>query len=374
MDIPHFLFELSGFAEEIDQKLWLVGGCVRDYLLGQALLDYDLACDEDAIELAKHLQDKHQCQIVALHKPFGTAKIKLPNVETPVDLATLRSETYDYPGALPKVTYPAPLELDLIRRDFTINALALRLQPDGKGELVDLFDGKLDLKDKTIRVLHEKSYWEDPTRIIRAARFATRFEGRLSAEDYLQIQNSLQDAALHNMIERVRGARVGIELKRLLELENWLKGAELLSELDAWSLCKDNLSISLQKPYFSLDAWQGRLAWILWNNHASIVSIFSQLLIEARFQRQITLLQKLLNPKFYPSLKAFNEVKSLDRSFQNLLFSLLPQVHELMPLMQLAAQKLDAIELQQRGFAGAALGHEMERLFQQHFKAELSDR
>lgn len=368
MEIPSFLFEISAFAQKNGQQLYLVGGCVRDYLLGVELADYDLICDVNALELARFLEREGIAKVDSLHEAFGTAKVTILSNSQKVDLATLRSESYEFPGALPLVDYPAPIELDLKRRDFTINALALRLFSNGTTKLTDLFDGVKDLNNKTIRVLHPVSYWEDPTRIIRAARFATRFGAQIAQEDYLLIQKALLDPAIRSLIERVRGVRVGIELKRLLELPAWLQGAQLLTELDAWSLCAEDLNINLQEPHYQLLSWQSRLAWVLWNNYSSIISIFTNLGIEAKFQKQIVAVRKIIGNEISISLKLLNEIKSLDEDFRNLLFCLKPELHDSFSLMQKALSLIDTSLLIQQGFAGPAIAIEMEKIFQQNFE------
>jgi tRNA nucleotidyltransferase/poly(A) polymerase len=144
------------------ERAYLVGGAVRDLLLGAEHPDLDLAVEGDAVELARRLG----AEPVA-HERFSTATVDLDGVR--VDLARTRAETYPHPGALPEVE-PAPLERDLARRDFTVNAMALPL--DGRGQLVDPHGGRVDLRAGLLRVLHPGSFADDPTRALRAARYA----------------------------------------------------------------------------------------------------------------------------------------------------------------------------------------------------------
>jgi len=162
------LATLEGVAE-LRSKLsgvdaWLVGGAVRDLLRGEGRADLDIAVVEDAAEVASRLGPPDTAA-----EAFGTASVPLDGVR--VDIARARRETYAHPGALPTVE-PAPLADDLARRDFTVNAMALPLF--GEVELVDPYSGTADLGAGLLRVLHADSFRDDPTRALRAARYAAR--------------------------------------------------------------------------------------------------------------------------------------------------------------------------------------------------------
>jgi len=159
-------------AEGRAVALYLVGGSVRDLLLEREQLDLDIAVAGDAIDLAQALAAAADGR-VAVHPSFGTASVKGPFFS--VDLAQTRAEEYPHPGALP-VVRPASLEEDLARRDFTVNAMALRLTRPQAGRLVDPHAGRQDLERRAIRVLHDGSFRDDATRMLRAV----RYEGRLS--------------------------------------------------------------------------------------------------------------------------------------------------------------------------------------------------
>ena len=152
--------------------LYLVGGTVRDMLLGRGRTDLDLAVEGDPAELARRLGGE-----VVEHERFSTAKVRLGAAL--IDLARTRGETYPEPGALPEVR-PAGIDEDLSRRDFTINAMALPL--GGEPELLDPHGGRGDLAAGLLRVLHDGSFADDPTRALRAARYAARFGLELEAE------------------------------------------------------------------------------------------------------------------------------------------------------------------------------------------------
>lgn len=164
------LREAGEIAAKHGVPLYLVGGCVRDLLLGRPVLDLDLVAEGDAPALAGWLAADLQGQATA-RSQFGTVKLRAG--ETTLDLATARTERYAQPGALPTVQ-PSTIVPDLKRRDFAINAMAVRLAPSRFGELVDPFDGVGDLYAKTLRVLHRMSFIDDATRILRGVRYEAR--------------------------------------------------------------------------------------------------------------------------------------------------------------------------------------------------------
>jgi len=160
-------------VREAGEPAYLVGGAVRDLLLGRGRADIDLVVEGDAAAFASRFGAD-----VISHERFGTAKVDLAGHE--LDVASARSETYPHPGALPEVQVGARLEDDLARRDFTINAMAIPLH--GSPELIDPYKGEADLAAKRLRVLHARSFVDDPTRAIRAARYAARFGFELEPE------------------------------------------------------------------------------------------------------------------------------------------------------------------------------------------------
>jgi tRNA nucleotidyltransferase (CCA-adding enzyme) len=165
--------ELEAVRDAASDPVYAVGGAVRDLLLGRDRADLDLVVEGDAAALAARLGAEPR-----EHERFGTAKVEIDGHE--VDIAAARSETYAHPGALPDVTVPAGIEADLGRRDFTINAMAIPL--DGEPRLIDPYGGEADLEAGLLRVLHGRSFVDDPTRAIRAARYAARFGFELEPE------------------------------------------------------------------------------------------------------------------------------------------------------------------------------------------------
>jgi tRNA nucleotidyltransferase (CCA-adding enzyme) len=194
-------------ASELGQELYLVGGVVRDLLLGRANFDFDLVVEGDAISLARKLAKDSQAKLT-VHSHFGTAKLDYPGFS--LDLATARSETYGKPGALPTVK-PGSLNDDLIRRDFSINAMALHLNPQRFGELIDLYHGKEDLERCLIRILHPKSFIDDATRILRAIRYEQRLGFKLDAETEKLLRHNVA------MLDTISGDRIRHELELILK-------------------------------------------------------------------------------------------------------------------------------------------------------------
>jgi tRNA nucleotidyltransferase (CCA-adding enzyme) len=168
------LEEIGRLAERRETRAYAVGGCVRDWLLGIAeTTDLDVAVEGDGIAFARALGRAVGTPVTS-HEPFGTATLLLEKPRLRVDVATCRKETYAKPAAYPRVA-PGTLRDDLRRRDFTINAMALAIDPRRFGTLVDPFGGRRDLRTKTLRVLHRRSFLDDPSRILRGVRFAQRF-------------------------------------------------------------------------------------------------------------------------------------------------------------------------------------------------------
>lgn len=203
----------SNLAQEMSMPLFVVGGFVRDLLLGEPTLDMDLVVEGDAIELARRLARQVGARARS-HRRFGTAKIILEGREEEfgipsLDFASARMEFYAHSAALPEVEQSS-IKADLHRRDFTINTLAIRLDPPHYGRLLDFYGGEQDLREGLIRVLHSLSFIEDPTRILRAARFEQRLGFTIEARTAELIDTALP------MLTRVTGERIRHELYLIL--------------------------------------------------------------------------------------------------------------------------------------------------------------
>lgn len=167
--------ELEAVREAAEEPVYLVGGAVRDLLLGRTRADVDLVVVGDAVALAARLGGAER-----EHERFGTVKVDVSGHE--IDVATARTEAYPEPGALPEVAPAASIEADLGRRDFTVNAMAIPLQ--GGAQLIDPRGGREDLEEGVLRVLHPRSFEDDPMRAIRAARYGSRFGFALEPETF----------------------------------------------------------------------------------------------------------------------------------------------------------------------------------------------
>ncbi len=215
----HMVQVVGEIAATLSTPLYIVGGPVRDLLLGQRPTDLDMVVETNAIPLARRLQTSFGGEIY-VHDRFGTAKwqmttavwhklapqANLDNVPTSIDFVTARTEFYAEPSALPEVSY-ASIKLDLHRRDFTINTLAVRLDGDHLGQLLDFYGGRRDLEAGVIRVLHSLSFVDDPTRVLRAVRFEQRLGFTIEPRTADLLQESLE------MLERVSGDRIRHEIE-----------------------------------------------------------------------------------------------------------------------------------------------------------------
>jgi len=232
--------ELAPVREAGGDRVYLVGGAVRDLLLGRGRADIDLVVEGDAAALAERLGAE-----VTSHERFGTAKVKLDEHE--VDIAGARSESYPRPGALPVVKPGADLAADLRRRDFTINAMAIPLR--GEVRLIDPHGGEADLATRQLRVLHDDSFVDDPTRALRAARYASRFG--------LGLEERTAELIREADLSTVSADRREAELRRLAAEENAPEGFALLAE---WGLLElRDEGVELVKKAAELlgdDPWQ----------------------------------------------------------------------------------------------------------------------
>lgn len=210
-DLKAIFEHCSKIASQSGFKLYLIGGIVRDMLLNKQSLDIDITIEGNAIEFAKILKKKIGVKILSIHKDFGTVKIELLGQK--IDLASTRSESYPKKGHLPHVDeIGCSLEKDVLRRDFTINSLAMSLNQDNFADLIDYTGGFKDLKNKKIKILHEKSFIDDPTRIIRALKYSTRLGFELDKKTLKQ-----QEEYLKNINYDMCYKRVKQEIKKTFE-------------------------------------------------------------------------------------------------------------------------------------------------------------
>ncbi|MEH2434376.1 MAG: CBS domain-containing protein [Nostoc sp.] len=269
--VPQLWQLLTTASQEAEKRGWhlyLVGGAVRDLLLAEAtsgtlmIKDIDLVVDGfhksadvgAGVELAKALQQLYPAARLEIHGAFQTAALlwhKDPELGSLwVDIATARTEFYPYPAANPEVE-ASSIRQDLYRRDFTINALALRLTTPRAGELLDFFGGLLDLQAKQIRVLHPNSFIEDPTRIYRGVRFAVRFGFQIEpqTEEFIRyaINSGVYDrTAQENSRTPALQTRLKTELKHILEAPYWKSALQLLDNLGALQCIHPTLKLDAE--------------------------------------------------------------------------------------------------------------------------------
>jgi tRNA nucleotidyltransferase (CCA-adding enzyme) len=204
---------------------FIVGGIVRDLILGKKNLDLDIVAEGEAIKLGNSLARELGATIV-VHKKFGTCTLYTKD-KLKIDIATARREVYEKPAALPTVQFSS-LKEDLIRRDFTINAMAVSVNPGSFGQLIDFFGGERDLSRGRIKVLHDGSFIDDPTRIFRAVRFEARFAFAIDHRTGELIKNAL-DAS---MFDKVEPQRIRDELVLILKEPEGLRAIRRMAELD----------------------------------------------------------------------------------------------------------------------------------------------
>lgn len=199
--------KIGHFADENGYKVYIVGGVVRDILLGKKNLDLDITVEGDCLTFAKKIAVRLKAQL-KIYEQFQTATLTLKD-GVRIDLAMTRQEKYASAAVLPEVS-PGSINDDLFRRDFTINAMAIVINKERFGELIDLYKGSEDLNNKCIRILHPRSFIDDPTRILRAV----RFEQRLGFQIEAKTLRCLKDSIRKNLDLKVKPPRHFAEFKK----------------------------------------------------------------------------------------------------------------------------------------------------------------
>ena len=240
-------------ATEIGYSAYVVGGFVRDLFLYRANEDIDIVIEGDGIAFAKKYAEKCNARIHA-HEKFGTAVIIFSD-GFKIDVASARMEYYKFPAALPTVEMSS-IKLDMFRRDFTINTLAIHLNHDRFGRLIDFFAAQKDIKGKSIRALHNLSFVEDPTRAFRAIRFEQRFGftiGKLTS-------GLIKNAVKMDFFKRLSGRRVFNELRQILEEENPVPAVKRLCDYKLVKAIHPSIEIN-EKIILLLNSVKKVLSW-----------------------------------------------------------------------------------------------------------------
>jgi len=255
--ITVLLREIGETAAALGCNAYVAGGFVRDLLLHVKNTDIDIVIEGDGILFAKALAEQRH-GIVHPHEKFGTATVLFPD-QTRIDVATARLEYYEYPAAMPTVEHSS-IKLDLYRRDFTINAMAIHLNPTQFGTLVDYFNCQNDLKERRIQVLHNLSFVEDPTRIFRAIRFEGRLDFTITRHTEKLIKNTVQ----MNLFDRFEEPRFFHELKLILSEDDPIPALKRMASFKLfpflWPDLRPNLEIDRRFLHFLTQASQA-ISW-----------------------------------------------------------------------------------------------------------------
>ncbi len=289
------LRRISEIAARLNVSLFIVGGFVRDLLLGAPSLDFDLVVEGNAITLARQVASESGGRVVA-HSHFGTAKWHLPenSALSTLDFVSARTEFYAHPSALPEVEH-ASIKLDLHRRDFTLNTLALSLDRNTFGDVLDFWGGERDLRDGLIRVLHSLSFVDDPTRMLRAVRFEQRFGFHLEARTAELLAHALP------LLNRVSGDRIRHELDLILQEADPARYLARLAELGILAQLHPDLTANgdLPRHFAALSTRHSALntqwsAWLSSLPSAALEAVLSRLAFPAKVAnviKQVTALR-----------------------------------------------------------------------------------
>jgi len=313
-EIKDLISQASDSAYSNNMSVYLVGGFVRDLILGVKNLDLDIVVEGDGIKFAEVLSQKLNVGLIR-HRRFGTATVILKKY-LKVDIATARQEYYPQPAHLPEVTRGV-LKDDLARRDFTINAMAISINRQDFGRFVDCFGGRQDLANKKIRILHNLSFIDDPTRILRAIRFEQRYNFKIEPKTL----NLLREANGLNMLERVSRERLRDELILILEEGHPLKPLNRTKELIGFDFINSGLSLSKKTLVFlrsvesqiswfkkkypkrrNLDAWLIYFIGLIDQLNINNIKLICKKFAFRRGEEKRILIYKKLNPKFIKEL------------------------------------------------------------------------
>ncbi|UUV18486.1 CBS domain-containing protein [Fusobacteria bacterium ZRK30] len=242
--VPEELLKLLKVIEAVskkrDEKVFLVGGIVRDLILGINNKDIDIVVEGDGIKFALELKEMLGAKKVRIHEKFKTAVVVVHD-DLKLDIASSRLEYYEYPTSLPVVEY-GNIRDDMYRRDFSINAMALEIDSYNFGKLIDFYSGYDDLANKKIRILHNLSFIEDPTRIIRAFRFAARYGFELEKDTEIFLKNAIDDGFL----KKISWPRVKQELEILFSDKNLTRGMGFLNKYNVFKEINSNIEYDLE--------------------------------------------------------------------------------------------------------------------------------
>jgi tRNA nucleotidyltransferase (CCA-adding enzyme) len=234
------LAAIGAAAERHGAGAFLVGGVVRDIILGFPVTDLDVTVEGDAVEVAREWAQSAGGTVKGLTR-FGTCKVDAGPAGV-IDFASTRTENYKRPGALPDVA-PSDIESDLARRDFALNAMAVDLSPGSYGELLDPFNGWDDIRKRELRVLHDKSFTDDPTRVLRGIRFAARYGYRFNPATGVLVADCVSGGCLRT----ISGKRLLRELRLIFLEEKAASGLKLLDKHGVLESISPDLALGSRK-------------------------------------------------------------------------------------------------------------------------------
>ncbi|MBM4322782.1 MAG: CBS domain-containing protein [Deltaproteobacteria bacterium] len=273
--IRNLLIEFGRVGDDLGYSIFGVGGFVRDLLMRVENYDIDIVVEGDGIRFAEEFEKRFPCRI-RTHKKFGTALILFSD-GLKVDVATARLEVYDSPAALPTVEQGS-IKADLYRRDFTINTLAIQLNPRAFGELIDFFGGVKDIKEKVIRVLHNLSFVEDPTRVYRAIRFEQRFNLQIGKHT----QNLIKNAVKMGIFDKLSGGRILSEYILICQEEDPIPALKRMRDFNLFHFLHPHLKLDAEKV-------------ALFEQIHHVISWFDLLFLEERYERWLIYFHGLID-------------------------------------------------------------------------------
>ncbi|HGJ67657.1 TPA: CCA tRNA nucleotidyltransferase [bacterium] len=224
-------------SKKLGYSAYVVGGFVRDLILGRPNLDIDIIIEGDGIDFAMKFAEINKGKAKS-HKRFGTSVVTMKD-GFKIDIVTARTEIYEHPGALPTVKFGS-IKDDLYRRDFTINAMAINLD---NGDLVDFLDGMSDLKNEKIKIIHDRSFLDDPTRIFRAIRFEQRFSFNIDK----QTEKLLKEAIEKDFLNTITRQRIRNEILLILDEENSTEPLRRMEKLNLIRYIHPEISLTKEK-------------------------------------------------------------------------------------------------------------------------------
>jgi tRNA nucleotidyltransferase (CCA-adding enzyme) len=249
----HLLETIAGIGDRTGVSVYVVGGFARDLLLGIDNQDVDLVVEGDGIDFAQTLAETLSARVKS-HVKFGTSVVILPD-ESRLDVATARLEYYTHPAALPTVE-KSSIKADLYRRDFSINTLAIRLNGKNRFCLIDYFNGERDLKEGVLRVLHNLSFIEDPSRLFRAIRFEQRFSFRMGKQTEAFMKNAIK----RRLVDQLSPSRLLNELVNIFKEKEALKCIRRMSDLNLLQFISSGFAEG-QENFEALERVDQVLAW-----------------------------------------------------------------------------------------------------------------